>query len=175
MVHILQQKYQAKIKILGDPDFFIEDHRGGPNDVYSRFYGDDGFRINANGGQVFFEIDFKEAVDYNDDKGLLDINESILFFKYPDWVKDQIKGVSYKLVKVKSNFQDGMFTQTLEAVLNSFPDKDPSESGATGDNEDGGEGRESTGEGENNQQNNAENVNITPAPSNEDQRPDDQE
>ena len=163
---------QAKIKILGDPDFFIEDHRGGPNDVYSRFYGDDGFRINANGGQVFFEIDFKEAVDYNDDKGLLDINESILFFKYPDWVKDQIKGVSYKLVKVKSNFQDGMFTQTLEAVLNSFPDKDPSESGATGDNEDGGEGRESTGEGENNQQNNAENVNITPATSNEDQGPD---
>lgn len=133
---------QAKIKILGDPDFFIEDHRGGPNDVYSRFYGDDGFRINANGGQVFFEIDFKEAVDYNDDKGLLDINESILFYKYPDWIKDQIKGVSYKLVKVKSNFQDGMFTQTLEAVLNSFPDEPPDESGATGSNENAGQGRD---------------------------------
>ena len=125
---------QAKIKILGDPDFFIEDHRGGPNDVYQRFYGNDGFRINANGGQVFFEIDFKEAVDYNTnadggevDNGILYINESILFFKYPDWVKDKVKGVSYKLLKVKSNFQDGVFTQTLIATLNSFPDQDPSQ------------------------------------------------
>ena len=109
---------QAKIKILGDPDFFIEDHRGGPNEPYQRFYGNDGFRINANGGQVFFEIDFKEAIDYNDETGVMDINESILFFKYPDWVKDKVKGVSYKLIKVKSNFNDGVFTQTLEAVMN---------------------------------------------------------
>ena len=116
---------QAKIKILGDPDFFIEDHRGGPNEPYQRFYGNDGFRINANGGQVFFEIDFKEAIDYNDETGVMDINESILFFKYPDWVKDKVKGVSYKLIKVKSNFNDGVFTQTLEAVMNSFPTENP--------------------------------------------------
>ena len=118
---------QAKIKILGDPDFFIEDHRGGPNEPYQRFYGNDGFRINANGGQVFFEIDFKEAIDYNDTTGVMDINESILFFKYPDWVKDKVKGVSYKLIKVKSNFNDGVFTQTLEAVINSFPLENPAE------------------------------------------------
>ena len=116
---------EAKIKILGDPDFFIEDHRGGPNDPYQRFYGDNGFRINANGGQVFIEIDFKEAIDYNDTTGVMDINESILFFRYPDWVKKKVKGVSYKLRKVKSNFNDGVFTQTLDAVLNSFPTEDP--------------------------------------------------
>ena len=123
----------AKIKILGDPDFFIEDHRGGPNEPYQRFYGNDGFRINANGGQVFFEIDFKEAVDYNDETGVMDINESILFFKYPDWVKDKVKGVSYQLVKVKSNFNEGVFTQTLEAVINSFPPENPNASGGGGD------------------------------------------
>ena len=130
----------AKIKILGDPDFFIEDHRGGPNEPYQRFYGNDGFRINANGGQIFFEIDFKEAVDYNDTTGVMDINESILFFKYPDWVKDKVKGVSYKLIKVKSNFSDGVFTQQLEAVLNSFSDTDPNAK-RDGDN---GDGREDT-------------------------------
>ena len=65
-----------------------------------------------------------------------------------------------------------MFTQTLEAVLNSFPDKDPSESGATGDNEDGGEGRESTGEGENNQQDNAQNVDVKSQSSNTETGPD---
>ncbi len=52
-----------------------------------------------------------------------------------------------------------MFTQTLDAVLNSFPDENPGESGATGNTDDGGDGRESTGEGENNQQNDAQNVN----------------
>jgi hypothetical protein len=76
---------------------------------------------------VFFEIDFKEAIDYNDETGVMDINESILFFKYPDWVKKKVKGVSYKLIKVKSNFNDGVFTQTLEAVINSFPLENPAE------------------------------------------------
>ena len=141
---------KAKIKILGDPDFFMEDHRGGPNAVYQRFYGEDGFRINANGGQVFFEIDFKEAVDYNTnadggevDNGILYINESILFQKYPDWIKEEIKGVSYKLLKVKSNFQDGVFTQTLIATINSFPLVEPgTEKAGAVKVDDKGDGRE---------------------------------
>ena len=112
----------AKIKLLGDPDFLVSDNRGGPNEVYQRFYDNDGFRVNANGGQVFIEIDFKEAMDYNNETGVLDINDSILFWKYPAWAEKQIKGVSYQVVLVKSTFDSGIFTQDLEAVINTFAD-----------------------------------------------------
>lgn len=121
----------AKIKILGDPDFLVTDSR--ETDVYTRFYGDDGFRVNANGGQVFFEIDFKEAVDYdtgtgtNGETGILDINDSILFFEYPNDVANTIVGVSYRLVTITSNFSEGKFTQDLEAVINTFPSSDACE------------------------------------------------
>ena len=148
---------QAKITILGDPDYLISDFRGGPEAPYDRFYGDDGFRINANGGTVFIEIDFKEAEDYitetGEPSGVMKINDSILFFKYPAWIAKEIKGVSYIVVDVKSKFVDGKFTQILDCVLNSFPTNDPNKkvaaSGASGagfvgpiQEEDNGEGRE---------------------------------
>ena len=159
---------QAKITLFGDPDYLVSDFRGGPNEPYQRFYGDDGFRLNANGGQVFIEIDFKEALDYNDgsqsqiyldqynittsNTGVLDINESILFFKYPDWIADQIKGVAYTIVDIKSKFLGGKFTQILDCNLTSFPPNPPGApptNGAAGaafvgprQEEDGGEGRE---------------------------------
>ena len=148
---------QAKITILGDPDYLISDFRGGPEAPYDRFYGDDGFRINANGGTVFIEIDFKEAEDYitetGEPSGVMKINDSILFFKYPAWIAKEIKGVSYIVVDVKSKFVDGKFTQILDCVLNSFPENDPNKkvaaSGASGagfvgpiQEEDNGEGRE---------------------------------
>jgi len=71
------------------------------------------------------EIDFKEAVDYNTETGVMDINDSILFFKYPDDVSDKIKGVSYQLVMLESLFSSGRFTQNIDAVINTFPDPDP--------------------------------------------------
>ena len=136
---------EAKITLLGDPDFLVQEHRGGPEAVYNRFYGSDGFRISANGGQVFIEIDFKEAIDYNDgthsqeflekynisesNTGVMSLNDSILFFKYPAWAEEVIKGVSYKVVTVASTFADGRFTQELSCVINIFPDdKEDSES-----------------------------------------------
>lgn len=114
----------AKIKILGDPDFLVQESRGDINAVYRRFYGDDGFRVNANGGQVFVEINFNEAVDYNIDTGTMDINESILFFKYPEDIAKTIKGVSYKVIDLTSMFSSGRFTQDISAVINTFPDPD---------------------------------------------------
>lgn len=114
----------AKIKILGDPDFLIQESRGDINAVYRRFYGNDGFRVHANGGQVFIEIDFKEAVDYNIDTGTMDINDSILFFKYPDDISKKIKGVSYKIITLDSTFSGGRFTQDILAAINTFPDPD---------------------------------------------------
>lgn len=110
----------AKISILGDPDYLIQDSPSSVNQVYRQFYGK-GFTINPNGGQVFIEIDFKEAEDYNNDNGLLTINDSILFWKYPKEVSSQVKGVSYMLTEVVSNFVKGKFTQDLDCVINTFP------------------------------------------------------
>ena len=127
---------KAKLTILGDPDYLIADHRGGPNEPYQRFYGDDGFRFNANGGQVFIEIDFKEAQDYTTEtgepSGVMRINDSILFFKYPAWIAEKIIGVAYTIIDVKSNFTGGKFTQILDCNLTSFPPTDPNENGAAG-------------------------------------------
>ena len=120
---------EAKIKLLGDPDFLVQEHRSGPDAAYNRFYGEDGYRVSANGGQVFIEIDFLEAIDYNTnakneqvDNGVLHLNDSILFFKYPDYIADKIEGVSYKVVTVTSSFTGGRFEQDLSCVINTFPD-----------------------------------------------------
>lgn len=103
----------SKITIMGDPDYLIQDTPNTINTVYKQFYGSDGFTINGNGGQVFIEIDFKEAVDYNTDSGLMNINESILFLKYPPAVKNIIKGVAFQVIEIESRFSGGKFTQTL--------------------------------------------------------------
>ena len=112
----------AKITILGDPDFLIQESASSINAVYSKFYGTNGFTINPNGGQVFIEIDFKEAVDYDTEKGYLSINDSILFWKYPEDISKLVKGVSYMVYKVTSSFASGKFTQTLECTINTFGD-----------------------------------------------------
>lgn len=113
---------EAKISILGDPDFLIQEQPGSLSSVYSQFYGTDGYTINPNGGQVFIEIDFKEAVDYNNDNGLLTINESITFWKYPKKIQKIVKGVSYMVLEVISSFNKGKFTQDLTCNINTFGD-----------------------------------------------------
>ena len=52
-------------------------------------------------------------------------------WKYPAWAEDKIKGVSYKVITVESNFSEGKFTQDLSCVINTFSDV---EAGATGTN-----------------------------------------
>lgn len=107
----------AKITILGDPDFLAQDSPGSIDELYSRFYGDDGFTINPAGGQVFIEISFKEAVDLDYQKGYLDINDRILFWKYPDSIAKEIKGVIYMVTMVDSTFSGGVFKQVLTCVI----------------------------------------------------------
>jgi hypothetical protein len=99
----------------------MQESPGSVNSVYRQFYGR-GFTINPNGGQVFIEIDFKEAIDYNNDDGLLSINESILFWKYPKEISSAVKGVSYMVTTVDSIFSKGKFTQELQCIINTFPD-----------------------------------------------------
>jgi len=131
---------KAKINILGDPDFLMREVTTGSagfNQAISRFYedGSNSFRVNPTGGQVFIEIDFKEPVDYSANEisdvledgtgitgmgGTLSINDSILFWDYPAETQKIVKGISYTLVTVVSNFKNGQFTQSLEAFVNDF-------------------------------------------------------
>lgn len=126
---------KAKVEILGDPDFLMQPSPNLGNAIgratpFNRFYSGGGFTINPNGGQVFFELDFKEAVDYEvggandvlaDGRGVtgtggtLSINDSINFVNYPDSVSDKINGVVYMLTEITHNFKNGVFTQALEA------------------------------------------------------------
>ncbi len=135
----------AKVQILGDPDYLMQPSSDSVNGLFNKHYGADGFTVNPTGGQVFFEIDFKEAVDYSSSSvnatdstgkgiqgvgGTLSINDSILFWDYPaeftqpDPVtgKPLVQGISYTLYQVKSSFSGGSFKQTLEATINSFGD-----------------------------------------------------
>jgi len=115
---------EAKVTIMGDPDFLIQESPGSINDVYNQFYGTDGYRINANGGQVFIEINFKEAQDYKNSTGLLSINESILFWKYPSAILKDIAsrggGISYMVIRVVSTFKGGKFVQDINCSINTF-------------------------------------------------------
>lgn len=125
----------AKISILGDPDFLVQESSSSINELYNQFYGTDGFTINPNGGQVFIEIDFKEGVDYNNQTGTMDINESIVFWKYPSKIKKVVKGISYRVIEVTSNFSKGKFTQDLNCAINTFPDVDDEPNANTGSRE----------------------------------------
>lgn len=113
---------KAKLTILGDPDFLMRETPDSLNQPYNRFYGTNQFTINPNGGQVFVEVDFKEAVDYTSETGTLKINESILFLPYPPDIAKIVKGVSYRLTEVESKFSKGHFTQELTLIINSFSD-----------------------------------------------------
>jgi hypothetical protein len=112
---------KAKVTILGDPDYLAQETPASINQVYNQFYGSDGFTINPNGGQVFVEIDFKEATDYHNSDGLLDINSSIYFWNYPAAIANKIKGVSYMVTEIEHYFKGGKFTQTLAMNINDFP------------------------------------------------------
>lgn len=130
---------KTKINLLGDPDFLTQDLpslSGSINEAYSRFYNNNKpFTINPSSGQVFIEVDFKEAIDYSTSAvenvngsgkgatgqgGTLSINDSILFYSYPDDVKDKIKGVVYLVHRVANTFKNGAFTQQLETAVPLF-------------------------------------------------------
>jgi len=130
---------QARIQILGDPDYLMRETAAGINEVYKQFYQSDNFTINPNGGQVFIEIAFNEGIDYDNKTGTLQINDSIFFWDYPDSVKsgpNALKGVSYQVRECESVFKGGKFTQTLQLNINEMPDAiEAAEAAATGTRE----------------------------------------
>ena len=109
----------AKINILGDPDFINQGELESVNRLFSAFYGNDGFSVAYGGGQTFVEINFYEGQDYDDSSGLFKINEKIAFYQQRN-VEDIVNGLSYQVVKVYSKFNQGKFTQTLDLKLNMF-------------------------------------------------------
>lgn len=114
----------SKVTILGDPDFLVQDSLNfdPATKAFNQFYALNGTTVNPTGGQIFIEIDFKEGVDYNDRTGLMDINDSITFWQYPESIKRMVKGVSFQVKKIVSNFRGGKFTQDLEMFINQFED-----------------------------------------------------
>ena len=110
-------KALAKMSILGDPDYLMTT-MGMEYQVYKKFYGED-YSINAQAGQVFIEINFNEATDYDNKTGLMSINDRVEVYRYPPDLK--IEGISYIVTDVNSTFSRGRFTQELNLVLWSPP------------------------------------------------------
>jgi hypothetical protein len=135
---------KGTVKILGDPDYLMRDSVTSITEFYNKFYGTDGYTISAHGGQVFIEIAFKEAVDYENSTGLMKINDNILFLNYPDYIKEMANGaVIWEVTEVVSNFTSGSFTQNLSLIGTSFdaggsPTTGSGGTGGTGDGDGAG-------------------------------------
>lgn len=124
----------GKMTIMGDPDYLSQTLGSSMNSVFDKFYGPDGYTINANGGQVFIELDFRAAEDYDSGTnpevpaGTLSINDNIRYYDYDPSIKDDIKGITFELKWVNSTFSKGKFTQELEMYatnLANFAKKPP--------------------------------------------------
>ena len=116
---------EVKLSIIGDPDYLMQTSTSSISQLYSKFNGLDGFTINPNGGQVYIEINFREPKDYNTNTGLMNINKSIIFWKYPDDIKDKIKGIAYMLYEVVSRFSKGKFEQDMTGTIATFDSAKP--------------------------------------------------
>lgn len=123
------EQLKARITILGDPDYLITSTNRGLDAAIAKYYGEDGNSINPNTGQVFIEIDFRDAEDYDNITGLLDPSNDgdIMFWKYPASVAKQIHGIAYNVWQVTSTFSKGKFTQELKVSIPPFTD-DPTDS-----------------------------------------------
>jgi hypothetical protein len=111
----------VKIDILGDPDYLMTEAAPSANEPYNQYYSNENYTINPNGGQVFIEVNFNEGVDYDNQTGLLKINESILFYDFGYAVPENINGVCYFVERVDSSFSKGKFSQQLKCRIMTFP------------------------------------------------------
>ena len=119
---------KARITILGDPDYLMTNTNRGLDAAIKKYYGEDGYSINPNTSQVFIEVDFRDAEDYDTASGLLPPSNDgdIMFWKYPPSLAKQIQGIAYNVWQVTSNFKSGKFTQELKVSLPPFKE-DPKE------------------------------------------------
>jgi hypothetical protein len=128
-MYSLSDQAEAKIKVLGDPDYIMaqigisqetgdsQTTRGqlAATESAKKLYGPD-FTINPMSGQVFIQIVFNVASDY-DESGLMDVSDKIQFYENNDVDRAGIKGLVYKVNQVQSSFSRGAFTQQLDCVI----------------------------------------------------------
>jgi len=114
------EQAKARIQILGDPDYLITTI-GKSYEVYAKFYGPD-LSIDPHAGQVFIEINFNNAIDYDHSKGTMTLDRQVEIYKYPAIIKKLIKGVSYQVGEITSTFSRGRFTQDLNLSIWTVPD-----------------------------------------------------
>jgi hypothetical protein len=119
---------KAKIVILGDPDYLMTSTTKGYEEAITKWFGTDQ-SINPNSGQVFIEIDFRSAEDYNEDTGILEPSKDgdILFWDYPDSIKKDVQGVIYMVWQVISTFNKGIFQQELKVCIPPFVSDKPTD------------------------------------------------
>ena len=103
---------------MGDPDWLVYDGVPPVTEApTNQKFGPNG-AINPAAEQVFIEINFKEATDYDNLTGLLGINENITFWSTK--AKGNLgagEGIAYNIYNVKSTFRGGAFKQTLTGVI----------------------------------------------------------
>jgi hypothetical protein len=112
---------KATIKIIGDPDFLMQDVTNNVSllsDVFSasKRYGAD-FSISPNGGQVFIEIFFQQAKDYDAPSGIMKVLDNVDFYQDPRVREAGIRGIVYLVTQVETMFGRGKFEQTLQLVI----------------------------------------------------------
>lgn len=115
----------ATVTILGDPDYLMPSQAGDAEYMFKLYYGSD-FTINPNSGEVFIEIGFKQAEDYDMESGTLDPQNNIVFWTYPQGsdIQKRTNGrMVYMLTQVTSRFINGIFKQELKSVIPSFIDQ----------------------------------------------------
>jgi hypothetical protein len=135
---------KAKIVILGDPDYLMTSTTKGYEEALTKYFGTDQ-SINPSSGQVFIEIDFRDAKDYNDtdskkNAGLMDVSQDgdILFWPYPADMKKDVQGTVYMVWQVISVFNRGSFTQELKTCIPPFVNDTTDEKVAQGAFDEGG-------------------------------------
>lgn len=120
---------KAKLKILGDPDWIMtivgvdqqisslySSGNGSKSiDLARQLYGSD-YSINPYGGQIFIQVIFGIATDYQDD-GLLDVGNDVMFFQDTSVADNNIQGFVYIPQTVSSSFSRGQFTQTFDLTV----------------------------------------------------------
>jgi hypothetical protein len=108
----------AKMKILGDPDYLMTSSgvsQGISTSSYNKFYGS-GLSINPFGGQVFIQVEFNTASDYQND-GLMDVSDLLQFYETGNVAAAGIRGIVYRVTHVESSFSAGRFTQNLDLLM----------------------------------------------------------
>jgi hypothetical protein len=117
----------SKITILGDPDFLMGGVTSNLEALSDKFYGKDGYTINPTGRQVFIEVNFNNPLDYDNESGLLSMNDSIYFFDYPNVIKEDLNsrggGIILQVISAMSSFNKGKFEQQLNCTLPVFFEK----------------------------------------------------